>query len=229
MSNIIDIKNISKSFTNSKGVSNRVLYNLNLEVEQDEFLAIRGPSGAGKSTLLYLLGMVDSPDAGAISYNIDGKNVNPLGFNDKKLSEFRNRNIGFIFQFYYLLPEFSSLENVMIPALISGKSYNQAETLARELIDKVGLQDRLHNKPSELSGGEQQRIAIARALINQPKIILADEPTGNLDTANSKMVIELLFKIKREYSVTFVIATHSEDIANAADKVLMLRDGKLNF
>ena len=229
MDDIVKIINLNKSYKSKNNVLTQVLISLSLNVKKNEYLALMGPSGAGKSTLLFLLGALDKPDAGEIIYKIDNKEYFPANMNDKKLSGFRNKELGFIFQFHYLLPEFTAVENVMIPSMILGDSKNKSNEIAIKLLEKVGLKDKLHNKPSELSGGEQQRVAIARALINNPKILLADEPTGNLDSKNSEMVIELLHQIKSEYNLTLIIATHSDYVANSADRVCHLIDGKIEF
>ncbi len=227
MNKIIEIRNLSKSFTNKNSVVTTVLNELNLDIYENEFVALMGPSGAGKSTLLYLLGLLDSSDNGEIAFNVNNNFVYPNTFSDKQLSDFRNTEIGFIFQFYHLLPEFTAIENVMIPAIIAGKTNKDAKNLGTELIEKVGLIDRINNKPNELSGGEQQRIAIARALINKPRIILADEPTGNLDSKNAEIVVNLLHQIKKDYQITMLMATHSNEIAKSTDRIFHLKDGKI--
>jgi len=227
MNKIIEIRNLSKSFTNKNSVVTTVLNELNLDIFENEFVALMGPSGAGKSTLLYLLGLLDSSDNGQIAFNINNNLVYPKTFSDKQLSQFRNIEFGFIFQFYHLLPEFTAIENVMIPAIIAGKTNKEAKNLGTELIEQVGLIDRINNKPNELSGGEQQRIAIARALINKPRIILADEPTGNLDSKNAEIVVNLLHQIKKDYQITMLMATHSLEIAKTTDRIFHLKDGKI--
>ncbi len=198
-----------------------VLKGIDLEVTKGEVVSIVGASGAGKSTLLHMLGTLDKPDQGKIIIN--GQEVQELS--GKKLSAFRNKHIGFIFQFHQLLPEFTALENVCIPALIAGLSNKEAEVRAKELLAKMNLMDRIDHKPSALSGGEQQRVAIARALMNNPDLILADEPSGNLDSANAKDLHQLFFKLREELQQTFVIVTHNPELAAMADRKLTMKDG----
>ncbi len=212
----ISAKDIYKSYDQLQ-----VLKGISLEIKKAEVVSIVGASGAGKSTLLHLLGTLDKPDQGSISIN--GQEIQAL--NGKKLSAFRNKHIGFIFQFHQLLPEFTAIENVSLPALIGGAEKNTAEQRATELLIKLGLQDRMEHKPSELSGGEQQRVAIARALINNPDLILADEPSGNLDTKNAKELHELFFKLREDFQQTFVIVTHNPELADMADRKLVMKDG----
>jgi lipoprotein-releasing system ATP-binding protein len=201
----------------------QILKGINLSVEQGEIVSIVGSSGAGKTTLLQLLGTLEKPDSGIIT--IDG--INPFGLSSRKLSEFRNTQIGFIFQFHQLLPEFTAIENACLPALIKGISLSEAKKEASSLLDMLGLTSRINHKPSELSGGEQQRVAVARSLINRPKVIFADEPSGNLDSANSQELHKLFFDLREEFNQTFVIITHNEILANMADKKLVMMDGKL--
>jgi lipoprotein-releasing system ATP-binding protein len=215
---ILDAKNIVKSYGNLN-----ILNSVSLSVNKGEIISIVGPSGAGKSTLLHILGTLDVADAGTL--NIDGVLVNNL--KNKELPNFRNQKIGFIFQFHHLLPEFSALENVCIPAFIAGKSKKDAELLATNLLKKLKLEHRLHHKPSQLSGGEQQRVAVARALINSPSLILADEPSGNLDTENAKLLHNLFFELRKDLNQTFIIVTHNEELANMADKKIVMKDGKI--
>jgi len=198
-----------------------ILRKVGLEVFSGEIVCIAGPSGAGKSTLLHIIGTLDKPDSGNIS--IGGKNL--AGMNDKELSAFRNTHIGFIFQFHHLLPEFTALENVCIPGFIAKKKESEVRNRAKELLNFLGLSHRLDHKPSELSGGEQQRVAVARALINDPALILADEPSGNLDTSNANDLHQLFFKLRDEYDQTFIIVTHNEDLARQADRTLNMKDG----
>lgn len=200
-----------------------ILKGIDLHVTEGEIVSIVGSSGAGKTTLLQLLGTLERPDAGQIIIN--GKETNNLS--PKKLSEFRNSHIGFIFQFHQLLPEFSALENVCLPALIKGISMSDAEKDARELLDLLGLSERWDHKPSQLSGGEQQRVAVARSLINRPKVIFADEPSGNLDSHTSQELHQLFFDLRKEFNQTFVIVTHNEVLANMADRKLVMSDGIL--
>jgi len=220
---IIKTVNLVKEYQISKEKSLRVLNGINVEINEGEVVAIVGPSGAGKSTLLHLIGTLDKPTSGEIS--IDGENVFKLSGNE--LAHFRNTKIGFIFQFHHLLPEFTALENVCIAAMISGGSMKSVEQKAKLLLEEVGLADRLHHKPSELSGGEAQRVAIARALINSPKVVLADEPTGNLDTHNSDDIMEIMFDLRKKYQKTFVIVTHNEKFAAMTDRTLKMVDGNM--
>jgi lipoprotein-releasing system ATP-binding protein len=203
-----------------------VLKGVNLHIKAGEIVSIVGVSGAGKTTLLHLLGTLDKPTLqNESSLKIDGTDV--LHLKDKELSKFRNLNLGFIFQFHQLLPEFSALENVCIPAFIANKDKVETETEAKRLLDYLGLEDRIHHKPSELSGGEQQRVAVARALINKPKIIFADEPSGNLDTQSAEHLHQLFFKLRDEFGQTFVIVTHNEELADMADRKLVMKDGNI--
>lgn len=199
-----------------------ILKGVNLEVGKGEIVSIVGSSGAGKTTLLQILGTLDKPDAGILE--IGG--VNPFKLSQKELANFRNTSLGFIFQFHQLLPEFTAIENAMLPALIGGKSKKEAEQLALPLLERLGIESRKTHKPSELSGGEQQRVAVCRALINNPKVIFADEPSGNLDTKNAKELHELFFQLRDEFNQTFVIVTHNEELAQMADRSLVMRDGK---
>ncbi|WP_339888623.1 ABC transporter ATP-binding protein [uncultured Flavobacterium sp.] len=204
----------------------QVLKGVNLHIKSGEIVSIVGASGAGKTTLLQLLGTLDKPTMqNGSSLSIDGTDV--LKLNDKELSKFRNLNLGFIFQFHQLLPEFSALENVCIPAFIANKNKAETETEAKRLLEYLGLKDRIHHKPSELSGGEQQRVAVARALINKPKIIFADEPSGNLDTQSAEILHQLFFKLRDEFGQTFVIVTHNEELADMADRKLVMKDGNI--
>lgn len=199
----------------------KVLKGVDIEVEKGEVVAIVGASGAGKSTLLHILGTLDTPDAGTLL--IDNRDVF-LG-NNNGLAQFRNRNIGFVFQFHNLLPEFTALENVMIPGLIANGTDGKVKTKAEELLELLGLKDRRHHKPSELSGGEQQRTAVARALINSPALIFADEPSGNLDSKNASELHQLFFKLRTDLGHTFVIVTHNEEFAAMADRKVEMKDG----
>ncbi len=199
----------------------QVLKGVNVEIKKGEVVSIVGPSGSGKSTLLHILGTLDKPDRGEVTMN--GTRIESL--TSKKLAAFRNTNIGFVFQFHHLLPEFSALENVSIPAWIAGRKKKEVEEQAKELLQILGVAHRLNNKPGELSGGEQQRVAVARALINQPSIVFADEPTGNLDTANARELHELIFDLRTKFSQTFLIVTHNDDLARLSDRVLQMKDG----
>ncbi len=217
MSNVmIKAENISKSFG-----SLQVLKNISLEIQQGEFVSIVGQSGAGKTTLLQILGTLDKPDSGMV--NINGSSVFDL--NEKELSSFRNLHIGFVFQFHQLLPEFTALENVMIPALIAKKSKEEAQTKAKELLEFLGMSERATHKPNELSGGERQRIAVARALVNHPDVLLADEPSGSLDSKNKAELNKLLLKLKSELNQTLVVVTHDSEMASISDRILKMQDG----
>src|SRR6478752_7847343 len=200
-----------------------VLKGVDLTINSAEIVCIVGSSGAGKSTLLHILGTLDAPDSGEIFLN----NAPMHSLKGKKLADFRNRHIGFLFQFHHLLPEFTALENVCIPGWIAGKKKKEVEERAANLLKKLGLGARLQNKPQALSGGEQQRVAVARALINQPKILFADEPTGNLDSVNAKELHQLFFDLRKEFNQTFLIVTHNEELAQMSDRLLHMKDGKI--
>ena len=215
---MISAKDIHKSYG-----SLRVLKGVSLEIKKGEIVSIVGASGAGKTTLLQILGTLDRADGGNIS--ISDTNIQSLS--ERKLSDFRNKQIGFVFQFHHLLPEFTALENVCLPAYIAGRSKSDAETKAKELLTFLGLTERENHKPSELSGGEQQRVAVARALINDPAVILADEPSGNLDSATAKELHKLFFTLREKFRQTFIIVTHNEELANMADRKLTMKDGTI--
>ena len=215
---MIDIKGITKSFG-----SLQVLKGIDMHIDKGEVVSIVGPSGAGKTTLLQIIGTLDKPDSGEII--IDGTDVGKLS--SKKLSEFRNRRIGFVFQFHQLLPEFTALENVMIPAFIAGTPKTVAKQRAMELLDFMGLSDRAGHKPNELSGGEKQRVAVARALVNRPAVILADEPSGSLDSKNKEELHRLFFDLRDKTGQTFVIVTHDENLAHITDRTIAMNDGML--
>lgn len=200
-----------------------VVNGINLEIRAAEIVAIVGESGAGKSTLLQLLGTLDRADEGEIIIN----NTPIQALHGKKLAQFRNQQLGFVFQFHQLLPEFTALENAMMPGLIAGMPNNKAEKRAAEMLDYLGLSARLHHKPSQLSGGEQQRVAIARAQFNQPKVIFADEPTGNLDTANAQVIHDYFVRLRHDFNQTLIIVTHNTALANIADRTLRMTDGQL--
>jgi len=214
---------IKKSYLIDNKNRLQVLKGISLEIYEGEILEIIGASGAGKSTLLHILGTIDKPDEGKIYF----QSRDLLLMKDEELSKFRNKNIGFVFQFHHLLPEFTTLENVIIPMMIGGKDFDECKPRAIELLEYVGLGERLNHKPSELSGGELQRVAIARALVNSPKIIFADEPTGNLDTQNSQNIIQLIQNLNQEFGQTFVIVTHNPDLVNIAHRVMEIKDGLL--
>jgi len=220
---IISAKQIKKAYKDLK-----VLKGVDLTISESEIISIVGASGAGKTTLLQILGTLDKPDYTAdTELVINGQSVKLL--NDKALAKFRNRNIGFIFQFHQLLPEFTALENVCIPAFINNTPKPEAEKRAKELLDYLGLNERIHHKPNSMSGGEQQRVAVARALINQPNIIFADEPSGNLDSKSAEQLHNLFFKLRDEFKQTFVIVTHNQHLADMADRKLLMVDGKINY
>ena len=199
----------------------QILKGIDLEVQEGEIISIVGSSGAGKTTLLQILGTLDRPDKGIIQIN----GIDPFALSSKKLSAFRNQSIGFIFQFHQLLPEFTALENIVLPSLIRGDSMEIAKIEGLRLLDMIGLKDRAQHKPNELSGGEQQRVAVCRSLINKPKVIFADEPSGNLDSQNSEELHNLFFQLRDEFRQTFVIVTHNEILANMADRKLVMKDG----
>lgn len=215
---MIEVLQVQKSYGDL-----HVLKDVTLNIEDNKVSTIVGPSGAGKSTLLHLIGTLDRPDSGEIILN--GTSVTKLS--DDRLAEFRNRHVGFIFQFHHLLPEFTAVENVALPAMIAGKSKKAAMARAAELLDFLKLKERLHHKPSELSGGEQQRVAVARALVNNPQLILADEPSGNLDTANAKKLHQLFFDLRDQFHQTFIIVTHNMELAALSDREIRLQDGRV--
>ena len=222
---ILKAEGIIKSYQTDKKVKLEVLKSVSLQIEREKISVIIGASGAGKSTLLHILGTLDRPDGGKVFYN----EQNIFSLSDDKLAKFRNKNIGFVFQFHHLLPEFTAVENVAIPKMIGGVSKNAALIKAEELLIAVGLEERINHKPAELSGGEQQRIAVARALANDPSIIFADEPTGNLDSANSKILHNILIDLRDKYGKTFVIVTHNKELVELADTVYEMKDGILNY
>jgi len=215
---MIKVKNITKSFETLQ-----VLKGINLDVKKSEIVSIVGPSGAGKTTLLQIIGTISAPDTGELI--IDNTNIRTL--NQKQLSKFRNNNIGFVFQFHHLLPEFSAIENICMPAFIKGTNKKESVEKAKELLDFLNISQRAEHKPAEMSGGEQQRVAVARALINKPSIILADEPSGNLDTKNKKDLHKLFFTLREKYNQTFVIITHNKELAEMSDRIINLEDGKV--
>lgn len=220
---ILRADNIKKRYTISGRQPLEVLKGVSLEIKPGETIAVIGPSGAGKSTLLHILGGLDRPDEGEVYYG--GEKI--FDYSDDRLARFRNKEIGFVFQFHHLLPEFTALENVLLPGLIDGRSYSQSEKRAKELLALVGLEERMDHFPSELSGGEQQRVAVARALLNSPKIVFADEPSGNLDREGGTRLHDLLWKLNEEFNVTLFLVTHNMELANRADRIIRLVDGKI--
>ena len=215
---MIQARNIHKSYGRLE-----VLKGVDLSVEKGEIVTIMGKSGAGKSTLLHILGTLDRADSGSLAFN--GTEISR--FDNAGLASFRNRNIGFVFQFHHLLPEFTSLENVVIPALISNNKENEARKKAESLLEYLGLKDRLTHKPGQLSGGEQQRVAVARSLINNPAVVFADEPTGNLDSGSSQELHQLILQLRKDLQQTFIIVTHNQELAQLSDRVLVMEDGRL--
>jgi lipoprotein-releasing system ATP-binding protein len=215
---MIRTQGITKSYGELK-----VLKGIDIEIKEKEVVSIVGASGAGKTTLLQIIGTLDKPDTGSVLYN--GSDISRM--KGKSIAAFRNRNIGFVFQFHQLLPEFTALENVCIPAFIAGKSKAEAEARAEELLGFLNLSNRLDHKPSELSGGEQQRVAVARALVNNPTVILADEPSGNLDTENKNELHKLFFKLRDSFGQTIIIVTHDRQLADMSDRILQIRDGQI--
>ena len=215
---MIEIKGVTKSFG-----SLQVLKGIDLRIEKGEIVSIVGPSGAGKTTLLQILGTLDKPDSGSVV--VDGIETSTLSTN--KLSEFRNTHLGFVFQFHQLLPEFTAIENIMIPAYIAGMKPKEARNRAEELLEFMGLSDRATHKPNELSGGEKQRVAVARALMNNPAVILADEPSGSLDSKNKEELHKLFFELRNKFGQTFVIVTHDETLATLTDRTIHLKDGRI--
>lgn len=223
MGSLLELNNINKIYGNE--VKTQVLYDINLSIEESTFNSIVGASGSGKSTLMNIIGALDRPTDGLI--NIDGKDI--LNLSKDKLAKFRNETIGFIFQFHHLLPEFSVFENIILPAKIkNGKARIEDIKRTDELIERVGLRDVRNNKTTEISGGQQQRAAIARSLINTPKIVLGDEPTGNLDSETSESIYNLLREINKEYKATFILVTHDDRIAKKADRIIEIKDGRIN-
>lgn len=223
MENIISAKNIIKRYYNTKKIWIEVLKDISLEIPKEKITIVIGASGAGKSTLLHILGGLDKPDSGSVSIN--GKNITEL--RDKKLSKFRNKEVGFVFQFHHLLQEFSAVENIAIPLMIGGLSKKEAIKKSEYLLSLVGLDERKEHKPSELSGGEQQRVAVARALANDPPIIMADEPTGNLDSVNSEIINNLFVRLRDELKKTCLIVTHNSELMKLGDYLIELKDGKI--
>jgi phosphonate C-P lyase system protein PhnL len=219
--------NIKKNYSIYRGKKIEVLKGVSIELNDMDFIALQGASGAGKSTLLHAIGGLEKPDEGQMIFQ-HGDTVLELNkLSDQQMSGFRNKHIGFVFQFHHLLPEFTAIENVMIPAMIAGDTKQVAQSKAVKLIDRIGMSERISHKPDELSGGEQQRITIARALINSPSMLLADEPTGNLDEQNSKIIIDLIDELRQDYKLICLIATHSPAVAARAEKIITLHDGMI--
>jgi lipoprotein-releasing system ATP-binding protein len=221
MSNLIEAVQIYKSFRTEAGEL-AILKDINLSIAEGEMLGIVGASGAGKSTLLHILGALDKPSSGKVLF----QETDVFGLNDRMLANFRNSRIGFVFQFHHLLPEFNALENVLLPGLISGRSYEETEKQAKQLLEELGLSKRASHRPGELSGGEQQRVAVARALLLNPKVVLADEPTGNLDTATGNALFDLFIELNRKSRITFVIVTHNKTLSAHCHRVLEMTDGR---
>ena len=218
---ILKAKNIFKSYQTVKNIRLEILKSVSVDIEEQKISVIIGASGAGKSTLLHIMGGLDRPDSGEIIYN----DTSIHNLSDEKLAKFRNNNIGFVFQFHHLLPEFTAAENVMIPQMINGVPEKKAFERGKKLLNEIGLSERINHKPAELSGGEQQRVAVARALSNDPQVILADEPTGNLDSQNSIILHELFLDLKSRLNKTFVIVTHNKDLISLADNLYEMKDG----
>jgi lipoprotein-releasing system ATP-binding protein len=220
---ILKTENLVKRYKNNQKLKLEVLKSISIEIKENKISVIVGASGAGKSTLLHLLGGLDRPDSGSVYYH----DQDIFKLSDEKLTKFRNINIGFVFQFHHLLPEFTAVENVAIPQMIFGTPLDKSIKRAKELLDAVGLADRAQHKPAELSGGEQQRVAVARALANNPSIIFADEPTGNLDSANSEIIHQIIVDLRNKFGKTFVIVTHNQGLVSLADKVFEIKDGNI--
>jgi lipoprotein-releasing system ATP-binding protein len=220
---LLKAEHLFKSYKTNKNIELKVLKDVDIEIIKNKISVIVGASGAGKSTLLHLLGALDRPDSGKVYY----KDENIFNLSNEWLANFRNRNIGFIFQFHHLLPEFTALENVAVPQMISGASFNKASQKSKELLRAVGLSDRMEHKPAELSGGEQQRVAVARAFANDPDIIFGDEPTGNLDSKNSESIHQIILELREKFNMTFVIVTHNSNLVEMADNVYEIKDGKI--
>lgn len=220
---ILETHNIHKTYSTGKDSLLNVLKGISLSIAVSEIIAIVGPSGAGKSTLVHILGLLDRPTEGNVIF--EGKNITSL--RDEEISTIRNQKIGFVFQFHHLLPEFTALENVLMPALIAGQTIKKETERAVNLLNEVGLSERIDHKPSELSGGEQQRVAVARALMNNPKIIFADEPSGNLDSENADKLHNLIFDLRSKFGQSFIIVTHNKELAARADRIVTMVDGKI--
>ncbi len=222
---IIIARNINKSFKIKENIGNHVLRNISIDIERNKITTLMGASGVGKSTLLYMLGTIDKPDSGEIILHTANNSFEYSKLSPTDLAMLRNRHIGFVFQFHHLLPEFTVLENIIMPALISGVSQKKAEKRGMELMERVGITNIAQQKPNEISGGEQQRSAIVRSIMNLPEIVFADEPTGNLDSQNAANVMQLIKALNADLGITFLIATHSSDVANMSDKIMHMKDG----
>ncbi len=222
---ILSVQNVYKSYSLQSKNDTPILKGVSFSVEKGEYLSLVGPSGAGKSTLLHLIGTLDSVDSGSILFTNNNKEIELTNENQDVISTIRNSSIGFVFQFHHLLPEFTAVENVFLPSIIAGTYSKKDKEKAEELLETLGVVHRKNNKPHELSGGEQQRVAIARALFSEPALLLADEPTGNLDSANTEKILQLLDEIRNKYSLTIIVATHSETVAKRSNRTITLRDG----
>ena len=220
---VLKVSDIHKEYKSGPSTSLHVLKGISMEVHEGEIISIIGPSGVGKSTFLHIIGALDRPTSG--QFEIDG--VDPFTFNDTNLATFRNKTVGFVYQFHHLLPEFTALENIMMPGRIAGKDKNELKKKGLELLEKVGLKERAHHKPNELSGGEQQRIAVARAIVNQPRLLLADEPSGNLDLHTAEALHNLLWDLSREHKQTLIVVTHNPELADRSDRIIELYDGQI--
>ncbi len=221
---LLQAEGVTKTFDHN-GRAVDVLRGVDLRIDEGDMLGVVGPSGAGKSTLLHILGTLERPSSGSVTY--DGDDITK--YSEAELAEFRNRTIGFVFQFHHLLPDFSALENIMLPGRIAGKSPAEVEKAAADLLDQVGLSDRSDHRPGELSGGEQQRVALARALVMKPRLVLADEPTGNLDSGTSEQIHDLMSELNRTHRVTFMVVTHSQKLAERMSRVVHMRDGRVEM
>ncbi|OGB99109.1 ABC transporter ATP-binding protein [candidate division KSB1 bacterium RBG_16_48_16] len=220
---LLKAQNLKKSYKTGRNSELPVIKGIDLEVNEGEIIAVIGPSGVGKSTLLHVLGTLDRPTRGSVE--IDGVDV--FKYDDARLSEFRNKTIGFVYQFHHLLPEFTAIENIMMPGLICRRNPKELKEASLRLLDEIGLADRAHHRPNELSGGEQQRVAVARALINQPRLVLADEPSGNLDVRTAEALHDLLWNLVKQHRKTLIVVTHNPDLAARSDRIVELYDGKI--
>jgi len=225
----LKVEKLIKTYYSKDQEPTEVLKGVSLEISEGEFVALMGPSGVGKSTFLHLIGSLDKADSGTIDLRINNNHYDFAKMKDKDFTALRNKHIGFAFQFHHLLPEFSALENVMMPALIAGESYTLVKSRAMDILKLVDVANRADHKPMQLSGGEQQRTALARALINSPAMVLADEPTGNLDSANAGRILDLIADLRSRYNLTFIVATHSSEVASIADRIIKMHDGRIQY